>query len=169
MIIILTATGSSPSGYAEDMTASAKPDGALHGRAEMLLAARGQKYTTGRRAIVSALAATGHPATIAELQGAAPGLPASTAYRNMTVLSEAGIVIRIGGTDEFARFELSEELSGQHHHHIVCTDCGLVLDTSSSPGLEDALAEAVRGVVQAGGFEITGHRLELVGRCTSCQ
>jgi Fe2+ or Zn2+ uptake regulation protein len=44
-----------------------------------------------------------------------------------------------------------------------------VLDTSSSPGLEDALAEAVRGVVQADGFEITGHRLELVGRCTSCQ
>jgi Fe2+ or Zn2+ uptake regulation protein len=151
------------------MTASAQPDGDLHGRAAMLLAARGQKYTTARRAIVSALAATGHPATIAELLTAAPGLAASTAYRNMAVLGEAGIIIRIGGTDEFARFELSEELSGQHHHHIVCTDCGLVLDTSSSPGLEAALAEAVRSAVQAGGFEITGHRLELVGRCTSCQ
>ena len=92
------------------------------------------------RAIVSALAATGHPATIAELLTAAPGLAASTAYRNTAVLGEAGVVIRTGGKAEFARFELSEELSGQHHHHIVCTDCGLVLDTSSSPGLKAALA-----------------------------
>ena len=169
MIIIPISSQPLLCGYAVGMTASAQPDADLHGRAARLLAARGQKYTTARRAIVGALAATGHPATITELLAAAPGLAASTAYRNMAVLGEAGVVIRIGGTDEFARFELSEELSGQHHHHIVCTDCGLVLDTSSSPGLEDALAEAVRGVVQAGGFEITGHRLELVGRCTSCQ
>jgi Fe2+ or Zn2+ uptake regulation protein len=111
----------------------------------------------------------GHPATIAELLAASPGLAASTAYRNMTVLGAAGIVIRLGGTDEFARFELSEELSGQHHHHVVCTDCGLVLDTGSSPGLEAALTESIRDITQAGGFEITGHRLELVGRCGSCQ
>jgi Fe2+ or Zn2+ uptake regulation protein len=150
------------------MTASTQPYGDLCGRAAELLAARGQKFTSARQAIVNALVATGHPATIAELLAAAPGLAASTAYRNMTVLGEAGIVIRIGGTDEFARFELSEELSGQHHHHIVCTDCGLVVDTGSSPGLEAALADTIRSATQAGGFEITGHRIELVGRCGSC-
>jgi Fur family transcriptional regulator, ferric uptake regulator len=148
---------------------SAPPGGGLHGRAATLLAARGQKYTTARRAIVGALAEAGRPATIAELLTAASGLAASTAYRNMAVLGEAGIVIRIGGTDEFARFELSEELSGRHHHHITCTDCGLVLDTGSSPGLEAALAESVRDITQAAGFEIIGHRVELVGRCGSCQ
>jgi Fe2+ or Zn2+ uptake regulation protein len=151
------------------MRASAQPDGDLHGRIRMLLAADGQQYTTARQAIVNALAAIGHPATIAELLAASPGLAASTAYRNMTVLGDAGIVVRLGGTDEFARFELSEELSGQHHHHVVCTDCGLVLDTGSSPGLEAALTESIRDITQAGGFEITGHRLELVGRCGSCQ
>jgi Fe2+ or Zn2+ uptake regulation protein len=149
--------------------ASAQPGGGLHGRAAMLLAARGQKYTTARRAIVGALAEMGHPATITELLAVAPGLAASTAYRNMTVLGEAGIVIRIGGTDEFARFELSEELSGRHHHHVVCTDCGLVLDTGAPAPLEAALAEAIRGLTQADGFEITGHRLELTGRCVSCR
>jgi Fe2+ or Zn2+ uptake regulation protein len=51
----------------------------------------------------------------------------------------------------------------------VCTDCGLVLDTGSSPGLEAALTESIRDITQAGGFEITGHRLELVARCGSCQ
>jgi hypothetical protein len=64
----------------------------------------------------------------------------------MTVLGGAGIIVRLGGTDEFARFELSEELSGQHLHHLVCTDCGLVLDTGSSPGLEAALAKSIRDV-----------------------
>ncbi|HEX8008549.1 MAG TPA: Fur family transcriptional regulator [Trebonia sp.] len=151
------------------MRASPRPDGDLHGRIALLLAAHGQKYTTARRVIVDALVTTGRPATITELLSAAPGLATSTAYRNMTVLGEAGIVVRLGGTGEFARFELSEELSGRHHHHIVCTDCGLVLDTGSSPGLEAALAESVRDLTQAGGFEITGHRLELVGRCSSCQ
>jgi Fe2+ or Zn2+ uptake regulation protein len=159
-------------GYAEDMTASARVDSDLHGRAAAMLAARGQKYTAGRRSIVAALAAlagAGHPATIAELLAAVPGLAASTAYRNMVVLGEADVVIRIGGTDEFARFELSEELSGRHHHHVVCTDCGRVLDTGAPAGLEAALAEAVRGVTQSGEFEITGHRLELVGRCADCR
>ena len=151
------------------MTAVAPPDGDLHGTVGRLLAGHRQKYTTARRVIVAALAAMGHPATIAELLDAAPGLAASTAYRNMAVLSEAGIVIRIGSADEFARFELSEGLGRQHHHHIICTNCGVILDTGSSASLEAALSESIRDLTTAGGFEITGHRLELVGRCVSCR
>lgn len=146
-----------------------RADHDLHRRIAVILNARGQQYTPARRAIVDALARSGRPATIGELLTAADGLAASTAYRNLTVLSEAGVVTRVSGADEFGRFELSEQYGGRHHHHVVCTDCGLVLDTGAPPRLEAALADMMRAVAKADGFDITGHHLELVGRCTSCR
>jgi Fur family transcriptional regulator, ferric uptake regulator len=142
---------------------------ALHRRAGSLLDAGGQRYSKGRQELVEALAALGRPATIAELLVAAPGLATSTAYRNLTVLSEAGAVSRVSGGDEFGRFELSEQLSGEHHHHAVCVSCGIVLDTRVSARLEAALEEAASAVAEANDFAVDGHRLELVGHCGGCR
>lgn len=142
---------------------------ALHRRVASLLDARGQRYTPGRRGLIEALAALGRPAAIGELVAAAPGLATSTAYRNLTVLSEAGAVARVSGSDEFGRFELSEQLSGEHHHHAVCVGCGIVLDTRVSALLEAALDEAARAVAEANDFAVAGHRLEMVGRCGDCR
>ena len=142
---------------------------ALHRRVGSLLDAGGQRYTTGRRELIEALAALGRPATMGELTAAAPGLATSTAYRSLTVLSEAGAVTRVSGGDEFGRFELSEQVSGEHHHHAVCVSCGTVLDTRVSARLEAALEEAARAVAEANDFTVAGHRLELVGRCGDCR
>jgi Fe2+ or Zn2+ uptake regulation protein len=140
----------------------------VHAKIASLLGAHQQRYTTQRRSIVEALVALERPATIGELVEASPRLPLSTAYRNLTVLSEAKVVRRVSGADEFGRFELSEELSG-HHHHVVCESCGLVMDAAASPRLEAALTETARAIAEANGFDVTDHRLELVGRCTSCR
>ena len=142
---------------------------AVHRRIGSLLDARGQHYTTGRRALIEALAALRRPVTIGELLEAAPGLATSTAYRNLTVLSEAGAVARVSGGDEFGRFELSEQVSGEHHHHVVCAGCGLVMDARVPDRLEAALEEAARAVAEVNNFAIIGHRLELIGRCGDCR
>ena len=142
---------------------------ALHQRLATLLSDGGQHYTAGRRALVEALAALRRPATIGELVAAVPGLAVSSAYRNLTVLSEAGAVTRVNGGDEFGRFELSEQVSGEHHHHVVCAGCGLVLDARAPDQLEAALDAAARAVAEVNNFAIVGHRLELVGRCVDCQ
>lgn len=118
--------------------------------------------------MVDALSVIGRPATIGELLDAVPDLPLSTAYRNLAVLGDAGVVRRINGSDEFGRFELAEEVSGHHHHHAVCTNCGLVIDATSSSRLEAALAETARAIAEENGFDVADHRLELVGRCRSC-
>ncbi len=99
----------------------------------------------------------------------AADLPQSSVYRNLTVLAEAGVVQRVLGADEFGRFELAEALSGRHHHHLVCGSCGVVADVESSPRLERALAVAARAAGQASGFEVTDHRIDLVGRCPACR
>lgn len=141
----------------------------LHAEAALRLAALDQRYTTKRRALVDALVAAARPVTISEILAAGQGLPMSSAYRNLTVLCEAGVARRLVGADDLGRFELSEDLSGQHHHHMVCADCGTVADVRASPRLEQALAEAARLAAKETGFEISDHRIELVGSCPTCQ
>jgi len=40
-----------------------------------------------------------------------PGVPRSSAYRHLVDLQGAGVVRRIAASDEFARFELAENLT----------------------------------------------------------
>ncbi|MGI9032796.1 MAG: Fur family transcriptional regulator [Acidimicrobiales bacterium] len=143
--------------------------GRIHEQAALRLASADQRYTAGRRALVEVLGGTARPLTTPEiLSRAAGGVPQSSAYRNLTVLVEAGVVRRLAGADDVGRFELSEELTGDHHHHVVCADCGTVVDVTTSTMLERALSEAGRVVASQTGFTVTDHRIDLVGRCPDC-
>jgi len=122
-----------------------------------------QRYTTSRRALVQALLDAERPLTITEILG----MPQSSAYRNLTVLCDAGVTRRVPGTDDLGRFELAEDLAG-HHHHVLCANCGSLVDFAASARLERALAEASRQVAEQTGYEITGHRLDFDGRCPDC-
>ena len=52
-------------------------------------------------------------------------------YRNLVVLEQAGVVRRVTSTDDFARYELAEDLT-EHHHHLICSSCGTVDDFTAS-------------------------------------
>lgn len=129
-----------------------------------------QRYTRGRRAIVAVLEAAERPLTVPEVvQRAEPGsVPLSSAYRNLSILAEADVVHRVVGADDHSRFELAEDLGG-HHHHLLCSECGTVSDVSAHPRLERALADAARVAGEETGFEVTGHRIDLLGRCEACR
>ena len=126
-----------------------------------------QRYTPKRRALVEALLASG-PRTIPELLAELAGQAQSSAYRNLTVLEEAGVVHRIVGGGQFARYELAEDLTG-HHHHLICTSCGAVDDFTLSDTVEHALEDALRRSARRSQFEATHHRLDLVGTCARCR
>jgi len=127
-----------------------------------------QRYTRLRRALVETMASAGRPLTIPEILWTNPGLSQSSAYRNITVLIDAGAARRVNGADDRGRFELAEQLS-EHHHHLVCGTCGKVADVRPSPRLERALAEAARAVGDEEGFDVTEHRIDLVGVCADCR
>lgn len=131
------------------------------------LAGLDQRYTRLRRVLVETLAASARPLTIPEILAAAPQLPQSSAYRNVTTLIEAGVVRRVTGTDDHGRFELAEELSG-HHHHLVCAGCGKVEDIPPSQRLERALGDAAREFAGQQGYRVTEHRVDLLGLCPEC-
>ena len=74
----------------------------------------------------------------------ATGSRRARVYRNLVVLEQAGVVHRIVTNDEFARFELAEDLTGDHHHHLICSSCGAVEDVPASAGLEQSLQSGRR-------------------------
>lgn len=140
--------------------------GDLHGMVAQRLESAGQRYTLSRRTLVAGLRAAGRPLPISEIVGAT-GLPQSSVYRNLTVLEAAGTVRRVNGTDEFFRFELDEALTG-HHHHLVCLGCGLISDFVVPDREEAVLEQVVEARASAAGFQPSGHRLDVLGRCPSC-
>lgn len=149
------------------MTVSPAPAD-LHTTAAQRLRADGQRYTSNRRALVDLLTETDRPVTIAELLESSDGLAQSSAYRNLAVLERAGVVHRLITTDEFARFELAEDLT-EHHHHLICSTCGAMADFTVSPDLERTLDDAFAEIAADAGFRADHHRLDLVGICASCR
>lgn len=138
----------------------------LHVAVAARLADDRQRYTSGRRRLVDVLDESGRPLTAAEVLEEA-NLAQSSAYRNLAVLETCGIVHRVVGADEFARYELAEDLT-EHHHHLICTACGHVADFTVSDRLEVALDDAATRVASTTGFRPDHHRLDLFGRCEAC-
>jgi Fur family transcriptional regulator, ferric uptake regulator len=127
-----------------------------------------QRYTAGRRAVVDALAAADGPVTLPELIDLAPSLAQSSAYRNLAVMEQVGVVRRVVHSSDHARYELAEDLT-EHHHHLICEMCGTVRDVTLTPALERRLDEAFEALSGAEGFEANHHTIDLYGRCAACR
>ena len=141
----------------------------VHQMAATKLAAVAQRYTANRRAVVDALLALPGPATIAEVLETGNGLAQSSTYRNLVVLERVGVVHRIVTSDDHARYELTEDITGQHHHHLICDHCGLIIDVFLDPELEHALEASLGRAAAANRFQGQHHRVDLVGLCHGCQ
>lgn len=140
----------------------------LHAAVEAGLRRAGLHYTPGRRVLVQAIIDADRPLTASELSSGRPALKQSTTYRNLFLLERSGVVHRVLSTDDYARFELSEEFAG-HHHHLVCMTCGGLEDFTPPPRFERSL-EAVMGAVSIStGFRAEAHRLDLLGVCGTCR
>lgn len=143
-------------------------DDELHLTAAYRLRRESQRYTRARRALVELLAAERRPMTTADIHRAGSGLPLSSLYRNLAVLTQAGVVHRMHGTNDSSLFELAEDLT-EHHHHLVCLECGSVEDVTLPAATERDLTKALTAATAATGFVSEGHRLDVVGRCIRCR
>jgi|SRR5690349_10880416 Fur family ferric uptake transcriptional regulator len=87
----------------------------------------------------------------------APKVGYATVYRTLKLLVESGLAIERQFGDGQARFEVI----GDHHDHLICTKCGLILEFEDDEieRLQDRIAQRL------GGFSVTRHRHELYGLC----
>jgi len=139
----------------------------VHNTADERLRRDGQRYTSNRRVLIDALRAADRPVTVLELIDGTPGMAQSSAYRNLSVLEDAGVVRRLVTADDTARYELAEDLTG-HHHHLICERCGDVVDIDVPAELEEGVTSFSSSIAQSHGFHIEHHRLDLIGVCPTC-
>ncbi len=140
----------------------------IHQQVRERLADAEVRYTTGRRAVVTALLRARGPRSAGEIVDLVVGaVPISSLYRSLAVLDESGVIGKHHDVDGIARFELAEWLVG-HHHHMVCDRCGNVEDVALSGHEEDALHELVDRVGDSLGYTVSGHVLEVEGVCATC-
>ena len=95
------------------------------------------------------------------VHGARVGI--ASVYRALEGLDEFGLVQRVDLGDGVARFEPAHSGS-DHHHHLVCDDCGRVEPFADST-LETAIARVARGR----GYAVAAHDVVLRGACEDCR
>jgi Fur family transcriptional regulator, ferric uptake regulator len=139
----------------------------LHVEVARRLRGTGQRYTSRRRALVEIVAAAGQPLSTQDILSGRRRLAQSSVYRNLSVLEQARVVRRIVTGEDFARFELAEDLS-EHHHHLVCSNCGTVEDVALPTSLERRMEGALTDVAVSAGFTPAAHRLDVIGTCRDC-
>jgi Fur family transcriptional regulator, ferric uptake regulator len=93
--------------------------------------------------------------------GARVGL--ASVYRTLEGLDEFGLVQRVDLGDGVSRFERADP-GGDHHHHLVCGDCGKV-EPFEDPALEQALGRVAGGR----GYALAAHDVVLRGACGDCR
>lgn len=84
-----------------------------------------------------------------------------TLYRNIELLKTLGVVEEIRLRDRQAYYELKTK---DHHHHLICKNCGKVRDIKNC-----RLAVASSKLLKTHGFaKIYDHSLEFFGVCNKC-
>ncbi|MEX0755319.1 MAG: Fur family transcriptional regulator [Actinomycetota bacterium] len=139
----------------------------LHTIVGARLRAAGQRYTSKRRVLVEILERARQPVSIPDILRSRRGLAQSSVYRNLAALEQAHVLRRVVTGEDFARFELSEDLT-EHHHHLVCSNCGTVQDVTIPQRLERSMERALDEIAEGTGFTAVSHRLDLIGTCKAC-
>jgi Fur family ferric uptake transcriptional regulator len=123
----------------------------------------GLKVTLPRMKILEILESGEHRHMSAEdvykvLLESAEEIGLATVYRVLTQFEAAGLVTRHHFEGGHSVFELNE---GHHHDHIVCNQCGKVVEF-----VEETIERCQENVAKKAGFAIRDHSLIIYGDCT---
>ena len=135
--------------------------------AQVRLAESGRKRGGARQAVLELLAGERCALTAIEIEDALRrrgGRPVSRAsiYRILEELLQLGLVQRALTGQALDRYERSFGPE-EHHHHLVCDRCGLVVPFSD-PELERAITKLSLRVPLA----VSEHEIVLHGACPDC-
>jgi len=100
-----------------------------------------------------------------------PNVGLTTVYRTLELLVDMGLVFKFDFGDKRARYELSQgPMSKKHHHHLVCTNCGRIIDyTDFIDEEKELLRRTEAGLSKKYNFKITNHLIQFYGLCEECQ
>lgn len=129
------------------------------------LEARNRQATLQRRIVLQALMERRSYVTARELYAALhlehPSIGQATVYRTLELLVEAGAATRFPQDNNESKYIYCSQ---RHHHHLVCTRCGLVEDIDGCviPAIGAALEKRTD-------FQINDHSVTFYGFCRACK
>jgi Fur family ferric uptake transcriptional regulator len=91
-----------------------------------------------------------------------PNVGFTTVYRTLKLLSECGLAREERFSDGRTRYE--HKYNHQHHDHLICTECGDLIEFYSEviENKQDEIAHRFK-------FQPTHHSLRIFGICHKCQ
>lgn len=129
------------------------------------LQANGYRLTAPRQTIIAALRDAGRYCTAQQLyerlRGRSVGL--ASVYRTLELLADLGLAMKRAEEGGEASYLYC---SPTHHHHVICTRCGVVreIDTDFCPA-----SATIAAVEAATTFTIDRHTLDFYGLCAACR
>ena len=136
-----------------------------HALAEVARA--GYRSGGARRAVIASLAhqecCRSAQEIFDQLRGEERRVGIASVYRVLDLLVSLGLVQRLDLGGGVARYEPAMP-GGEHHHHLVCVDCGDV-----RPFEDPQLERVLEGTATRSDYTVEGHDVVLKGRCPDCR
>ena len=85
----------------------------------------------------------------------------STVYRNLETLMETGLIKKVSMQDGTSSYEYNRH---QHHHHLICMECGDAEIIHYCP-----FSEMNQYIQEKTNFQPVEHRFEIYGYCSKCR
>lgn len=129
---------------------------------------KGYKLTPQRRAIVDIIIDNeGNHLTVEELydevKKECPEIGLATVYRTVQLLEELGTICKINLNDGCNRYELVHENEHHQHHHLICTECGRIIEVEG-----DLLDNLEQSIEETYNFNVKNHSVKFFGICCDC-
>jgi Fe2+ or Zn2+ uptake regulation protein len=127
---------------------------------------KGGRITKPRKLMVDFFCSKPEPRQVSEiaafLKKSGHSINRATIYREIGFLEKTDIIKKIFLADGILRYEAS--FQQRHHHHIFCLKCKKigVLELKNRTCAKNL-------VLEANGFMVLGHSIELFGICAQCQ
>lgn len=130
---------------------------------------KGYKLTPQRRSILDIIIKSeGSHLTVEEIydlvKKECPEIGLATVYRTILLLEEIGVLSKINLNDGCNRYEIVHEYEVHQHHHLICTNCGKVIEVEG-----DLLDDIEKKIQKKYGFLIKNHSLKFYGFCEECR
>jgi len=135
----------------------------------------GYRLTVPRQAILDVLSKTSDHLSAEDIylkvHKIHPAIGLTTVYRTLELLVQTGIIFKFDFGDRRARYELAEGPKAVgHHHHLVCTSCGRIIDYKDFIDEErELLKRTEKGLSKKYNFKITNHLIQFYGLCNTCR
>lgn len=139
----------------------------LFARLDAYMNKKGLRNTSQRRVIAETFFAGPAHVTIEELLASVreedSRIGYATVYRTLKLFTECGIAAERNFGDGPSRYELSDSVSHEHHDHLICLECGKIIEFHDER-IEKLQAQLTKEL----GFKIKSHKHEIYGHCSDC-